>query len=336
MKRLSILTIVCLFLYLPNTKAQFGSKLKNKVFDILEKSTEEKVEEKTEEVFDKSTEKAEESIKKDNKKTTTPPPEEPAYNEADLQKLMEMMEQMTSNSTPIDYPDIEGVEPSNFIGSLEMLIEQYAANGQRKKDEDGNISWFIDEYKVAIVPVAKLNGEQQDTRMIVNRKKGTMTMLTNDGGEKQGVIMKMNDINLNIEDTELEEEIENTTVKITNETKIIDGYKCKKVLASSDDVETETWITDQVPLSIDKLFGLMSFNIQSKGKNPYEEKFGHIKGLPIESTSKDKTTGEVSKMSIKNIVRGYVDKSKFSTEGYQMSAMPNFSNEMLKMQNLGY
>jgi hypothetical protein len=96
---------------------------------------------------------------------------------------------------------------------------------------------------------------------------------------------------------------------------------CYKVKAWNDKFESESWVSDKIGINFQDLMGFMS--VKSQGKNAYEEKFGHIQGIPIQTVSKDKKTGEVSTMDILNVKSGKPDAKWFSSDGYELMALPD-------------
>jgi hypothetical protein len=125
----------------------------------------------------------------------------------------------------------------------------------------------------------------------------------------------------------IEEELSDTKVQIfKNETQVIEGKTCYKVLVSDDEFETESWITENIAIKMEHLFGYM--NMQSKDQNKYEEKFGNIQGWAMKSTSTDKKTGEKTIVLTKNIKQGAIPVGMSSTEGYKLMEMPDMSNFM--------
>lgn len=115
----------------------------------------------------------------------------------------------------------------------------------------------------------------------------------------------------------------------TGETKIIDGYKCKKVVVKSETSNAEVWYTTEVPLNFAELSNSMGMamtqprpgiapNEMTRQPNiPVE-----LKGFPMLIISNNMKTGEVTTMTFKNVKKGQVDEKKFDTKGYQQMDMP--------------
>jgi hypothetical protein len=328
-----LIAMVCFMAIFATSTLQaqsFGTQLKNKVVNKLENKANEKIDKSIDSAVDKPVDKTEEkvkeSVKSDNSSNTnsnsgTKSAGDPNMSEEDLSNFMNMM---NSEVTISDYPDVANVTPSAFIGSFDMIIENYKKNGS--KGDDAKISWCIDKYDMIMMPEMEENSGT--SKMIINRKKGIMVMLTNTGDTKMGMVMKLSDIGDMVENSDLiEEELSDTKVQIfKNETQVIEGKTCYKVLVSDDEFETESWITENIAIKMEHLFGYM--NMQSKDQNKYEEKFGNIQGWAMKSTSTDKKTGEKTIVLTKNIKQGAIPVGMSSTEGYKLMEMPDMSNFM--------
>lgn len=307
-------------------QAQWGNKLKNKVLDKLEQKADEKIDKTINSAVDKPVDKTEEKVKESVKTSgddsdasdRQPPSGHEGMSEDQMNQMMQMFG--GGNVSIEDYPDISEIEPSRFKGSFDMVFET-TKNG--KKKEEGQVSWYVRSYDVAMLPDAEANGQKQDMRMIIQRQKGIMIILTGNGGDKTGMIMELKTMSVDLSDTEFEDDIENMTVDVQkSNTRTINGYKCYKVLAENDEFKSEAWVTEQLPLDFQQLLGFM--NVQTKGSNPYEEKFGQIRGMVIESTSTDKKNGEVTFMQMKNIQVGNPPDKFFSIDGYNLMKLPDF------------
>lgn len=327
-KTITAICCITLMAWAP-AQAQWGNTLKNKVINKLENKAEEKVDKAINNAVDKPVDKTEEKVKssvknsgkskEDSGQAATQPP---GQSDQDMEQLMKMLGGGAVSIS--DYPDLDDIQPSSFKGSFDMDFET-SKNGKVK--DKGTVGWYVRDYDVAMLPqVETEDGQSAEARMVIFRKKGTMAILTENNGQKTGMIMKMKTISVDLSEVEEMEDLENMTVKVhKNERRNIDGYNCYKVTAFNDEFESESWVTEDIPLNMQEMFGFM--NVQSKGgNNPYEEKFGHIKGMVIEATSTDKKSGEVTKMNMRNIKVGSPDAAMFSTDGYQMMALPDFGN----------
>lgn len=317
----------------------FGNKLKNKVINKLENKADEKIDKSINSAVDKPVDKTEEKVKesvkndekgsstssnsnsssKSNSNSNSSSSQQGQPSQEDMAKYMEMMGGGAVSME--DYPDIDEIVPSSFVGSFDMYVTT-TKNGKAK--DDGMISWYIDKYDVVMIPQMENNGKQAESKIIINRKKGVMTMLTNDGGKKSGIVMKMKTIVVDLSKTDVEGDNSDMNVQILkNEKQTINGYPCYKVLASNDEMESEAWVTEKIALNMQQMFSFM--DMRAKGdNNAYDDKIAQIEGWPIKTISKDKKTGEVTTMEMKNIKDGYIPANITSTEGYSLMQLPDF------------
>jgi len=323
-----MLLIALLFMGFQSEAQNWGNKLKNKVVNKLENKADQKADQAIDKAIDESVDQTEQKVKESVKgsnsdsgeSSTDQPPQKNIPSDADMQQFLEMMG--GGDVSIHDYPDLDDVQASEFTGSFDMYFET-TENG--KKKDEGTVSWYVGDYEVVMVPKVESDKGGQASRIIINRKKGVMTILTDNNGEKTGMVMKMKEISVDLSDVEEVKDLEDMTVKVMkNEIRMVNGHRCYKVLAYNDEMESVTWVTEDIPLNMQQLLGFM--NVQSKGKNAYEEKFGHITGMMIESTSTEKKSGNISKVSMQDIKIGYPQTDVFNTEGYQLMALPDFGN----------
>src|SRR5690606_35743849 len=118
-----------------------------------------------------------------------------------------------------------------------------------------------------------------------------------------------------------EDEVEKWNFEIapTNETKDIDGYKCKKYLISSDDNSGYVWVTEDVDIDYDKIFNFM--DLDKKKKNSRLSDFDDLNGMALEAYTEDKKKNEAFEMKIKNLMIGKVDQSIFDVSAYSITDM---------------
>lgn len=320
-----------IFFSISTVEAQsFGNKLKNKVLNKLENKANEKIDKSinsaVDKPVDKTEEKVKESVKSDKSKSnsssssstnsgTSQNGGNSGYNEADIAKMMEMMNSEVKVS---DFPDQPNVQPSTFIGSFDMIIEDYKSNGSLK--ETSTIKWYVDKYELVMIPEMK---DAEGSKVIMNRKKGIMVVLT---GGNTGMIMKMTDIGDLVENSDyVQDDIDDVKVQVfKNVTEMIDGHKCYKVVVTDEDTESTAWVAENFGVRMDQLFGYMG--MQSKGESKYEEKFGHIDGFALKVTSLDKESGKKTVMMTKNVNKGAIPSGMTSTDGYKLMQMPDMSN----------
>lgn len=336
-----LVTLLTCLIFIGTTTIQaqsFGNKLKNKVLNKLENKGNEKIDKAINNAIDKPVDKAEkevkESVKGNNKNNTKSNSNSnsntnynsngaqtgnPGFSEADMANFMNMM---NSEAKVSDFPDQPNVTASPFIGSFDMNIESYKSNG--KQTENSTIKWYIDKYDMVMIPESNGSNDLNGGKVVINRKKGLMIVLT---GENTGMIMKMSDIaDLAANSDFIEEEVDDVKVQVfKNVTQVVGGEKCYKVEVEDDEFKSTAWIAEGFGIRMDQLFGYLGTSNQ-KGQNKYEDKFGHIKGWAMKSTSVDKKSGEKTVMTTENLKKGSIPAGITSTDGVKLMQMPDLNN----------
>ena len=348
MKSRLLLLMTCILMCSISLPAQssFGNKMKDKLLNKMKNKGEEKVDQTIDSAVDKPVDKTEKKVKESVKGSssaegsaagsTQPVNNDSSNKEADPsapadgnqqtpsdEQMQKWMESMGGGAVSIeDYPDLDEIQPSSWVGSFDMVTKGHDKNGKPLSDQDGSVSWFVNPYDVAMIPDITVNGERQDSRMIVKRKQGILIMLTNDNGNKTGFVIKLKTMSVDLSQTTIEDDMKDVQVEVNkNVTQIVNGQKCYKVRAWNDEFESISWVRD-IGLSFHDLMSFMS--VKSQGKSEYEDKFGHIRGIPIRTTSTDKQTGNVFVMDILNLYEGTPNSGMFNDEGYNLTEMPDF------------
>ena len=198
-----------------------------------------------------------------------------------------------------------------FEGSFTIHSEPAKSANSHEKPEDISVS--IKGTKIALVPPAR--DKMNKVRMIVDMTASTTTILMENNGKKHGMVRPANEASLRANSHD------NSKVTETKEKKVIDGYQCHKVIIESDKFKSEAWITNDAGISMEDLSMVLTATRGPMG-DPSGLGGKSIMGCPIEVTTTDKTKKTESTMHIKDIKKGPVDASVFSTDGYEMSQMP--------------
>ncbi len=110
---------------------------------------------------------------------------------------------------------------------------------------------------------------------------------------------------------------------------IISGLKCRKLLITNSDYESEVWITDQYNYDASKLYELMLHcglmnPILKKGK--WYEYHLRKKGMIIKVKTKNKIIDEYYIMQLDQIKQGKINYSDFDISGYKISVIEEGKN----------
>lgn len=105
--------------------------------------------------------------------------------------------------------------------------------------------------------------------------------------------------------------IKNTMVKVTRETKKINGYKCYKVVASNNKHEGEAWMTKKLDFDPIDLFPIMKIH---HGRMPRVARAmkNSMDGIIMEMTIKDIKTKKIDRMSVS------IEKKKINDKTFEV------------------
>ena len=153
---------------------------------------------------------------------------------------------------------------------------------------------------------------------------GSMKILVDSENNKQYMLMEANGkkMAMSVDPFNPSKEIEKTKepkITVTNETKTIDGFKCNKIIAETDNHISDVWLTQEAGLSYPDLYKIMNSSKGASGAGNVMPALSDVKGFPIEIVSKDKKKDETVTMNIRNISRDKLDASYFSLDGYQVT-----------------
>lgn len=210
---------------------------------------------------------------------------------------------------------------AQFEGTLTMTLE----SAKLKEPMDINMT-IKGKLTCMEIPAMEANGF---VKSIVNTETQDMIMCNDRGGRKIGMKMNMKDANQFMPQSE---NAKPPTYTETNETKIIDGYNCKKVIIESDDNKSDLWMTTDLKLSMKDLLATMSANkspasitFRSMNKN-----FGDHPGVSMLTYITNKKTNEVTIMTLHNVKTAKVDEKVFNTDDFQLMDTPTMGGGQIQ------
>ena len=195
------------------------------------------------------------------------------------------------------------------------------------------IQYYFKGYECASVMNFEKNRNSSIDRMIMNFKEGKSLILSTDRkGRKTGMKMDMKGINM-IAKSAVSKENDNlnkgkSSLRSTDEIKMIEGYKCRKYIHEGEKYTSEIWVTEDAKLDhvkLNKALAQAFANTSGPSQNAYVE--AGIKGLAIQThmSPKDGRSQECT-MTMKNIKPGVAPAEMFSTQGYEVTEMPSMKN----------
>jgi hypothetical protein len=273
----------------------FLERVAKKASEKVEKKAEKKAEEKLDEKIDQGFEEAENSLEGNKEQ------EPQSKNGKRSKRMEEMMKKMGMSSDPAPIAD-----KYEFSSRMTMEFENYDENG--KLEDEGEVVTYISPGKKNFA-YEFLSGSPDNSRgpskgvFIMDYENGSTIILSDDDGEKTGVVygIKFFDQAMEEEDPEYTEEYEEDQdfnymhpgFKKTGRTKTILGYKCEEYAFDDEESKGTVWITDKIDWKAEDTFSTI-FQSALTARGVYN-------GMMLESESKDKSSGEVNKMQVTEI-----------------------------------
>ncbi len=159
---------------------------------------------------------------------------------------------------------------------------------------------------------------------------GTMRVLIDNNANKQFMLMEHNGqkMAMSIPASEIEKAGEKTNepkITVTKDVKTINGYKCTRIIAETQETISDVWVTSESGLNYSDLYKIFSSSKGHSGASRSLPQLKNVKGFPIEIISTDKTKDESVTVRIKNINRAKPDPEIFSMDGFKVMDMPKMS-----------
>ena len=167
--------------------------------------------------------------------------------------------------------------------------------------------------KIAIFP--NFAGDKSDTRFLIDNTTNQKYVLMINNGQK--IAMAVN----NFEVEKATEAIKEPKITSTKEVRTIDGYKCTKIIAESDEETSDIWLTQEAGLSYNELYKIFNSTKNTPGARRSLPSLKNVQGFPIEIITKDKAKDRNVTIRIKNISRAKTDPQMFSMDGYKVVDM---------------
>lgn len=211
-----------------------------------------------------------------------------------------------------------------FNQKIHMHLVSFDNNGN--KDEEGEfITHLNEESKSMAYEVVSGNMANSEYGLfIIDATNGAMILLSQENGEKTGLIYGMGAFFQSIGES-YEEEMDlsetpdsylaNPNVKKTGKTKDIAGYKCEQYLYEDETTESEIWITKSLKMKSRDFFGTL-FKISAYSS-------GMAWGYMMETTSLDKRRGTKTIATVTDINTN--SKVLFSLSDYKISNIGNLT-----------
>ncbi len=190
----------------------------------------------------------------------------------------------------------------SFDHLIQMHIESYGKGG-KKYDESEFITHFNPRTKSMAYQALSKETDAEQGIFIIDTENEATIILTEDNGEKAGIVYGMGGYFDSIGEDYDEEDIDmsetpetylaNPNVKKTGRTKTIAGYKCEEFIYDDEYSKSNIWITKDMKLNTkDFMSSLFKISMASHGMG-----WGYM----MESTTVDKESGDKSIMTVTKV-----------------------------------
>ncbi len=293
-------------------------KLQEKVQERAEEKVEERVDKKIDEAIDKQLDKIEESLESDSENE---PGSSESRSQSDRdreQRMQNIMKGIGIGGEPVPVADAYA-----FKQMIEMRVESYNKNGKLESEGDFITHLSPDSKSMAYQVVSGDMGNPGQGMFIIDAENGATIILSEEKGEKTGIVYGMGAFFSSIGETYEEENLAETpeaylanpNVKKTGRTKTIAGYKCEEYKFNDEETESEVWITQDLKMNTQDFFStLFKTNLYARGV-PW--------GYMMEATTLDKETGEKSVMQVTRVDAN--SNKRFNMADYQITNLGSFT-----------
>lgn len=302
-RNILILSILSLFIIQPVQ----GQKLLKRISDKALKKTEQRFEKKVDEKIDKELDKTEEKLDTNfKKKTQTPSP--------NVLNAQNIMKGIGLSGTPIPIAD-----SYQFDHLIQMHLENFNKKGEKVNESEFITHFDTDSKNMAYQALSGEIAQSGQGMFIIDIENGATIILTDENGDKKGIVYGMGNFLGTIGGSVEQEEINlaetpdtylaNPNVSKTGRTKTIAGFKCEEFVYKNENTESNIWITKNIRLNTKDFFStLFKTSMYSHGIG-----WGYM----MESTTNNKKSGEKSVMQVTKVdINSNV---KFSMSDYQIT-----------------
>jgi hypothetical protein len=296
-------------------------KVQEKVEEKVEERVEEKIDEKIDEAIDKQLDKIEESLEKESESDSDATKSSSGRDEKDKereQRMQNILKGIGMGGEPVPVAD-----SYTFKQMIEMRVESFDKNGKKESEGDFITHLSPDSKSMAYQVVSGDMGNPGQGMFIIDAENGATIILSEENGEKTGIIYGMGAFFSSIGATYEEENmgetqeayLANPNVKKTGRTKTIAGYRCEEYKFNDEETESEVWITQDLKMNTQDFFStLFKTNLYARGV-PW--------GYMMEATTIDKESGEKSVMQVTRVDAN--SNKRFNMGDYQLTNLGSFT-----------
>jgi hypothetical protein len=320
MKTLIRITLPVIFSFLivqPAHSQRLLRKLQDKVQERVEEKVEERAERKVDEAIDNQLDKIEKSLEKDDSNNA-----ESASGRADNDSRRQERMQNIMKGIGISGEPVPVADSYSFNHLIQMHIESFDKRG--KKESEGEFITHLNPQSksMAYQMISGDFGQPGQGMFIIDAENGATIILSEENGEKTGLVYGMSSFFSSIGESYEQEAFEDTpesyllnpNVTKTGRTKTIAGYKCEEYKYNDETTESEIWITTDLKMNTHDFFStLFKTSLYSRGI-PW--------GYMMEATTVEKETGEKSFMQVTRVDTN--TDTRYSLSDYKLTNLGSF------------
>ena len=213
--------------------------------------------------------------------------------------------------------DNDPFTPNEFVGSFRMEMHQFVKDVEAKDSPTNMRYWSSPD--MTMIGISPEGSKGSDMKMLTDLKgKWSYILMTDDKGKKTA--MKSRKKKVTFKTTEDDENVKFT---VTNETKVIEGYTCTKVIGTTEDGTWTGWVAKDITV----LFGDIANNMNRSAMQKKKQDWGGIQGFPLEYETVDKNGKDRMVVYVKDLQIGAVDPSVFSISDYKVMEIPGMPGQ---------
>lgn len=210
--------------------------------------------------------------------------------------------------------DTDPFVPNSFVGSFRMENHLFKNGVEEKKSPIILRYWSTPETTLIKTEVPGQKG--QDMKMMTDLKgKWQYMLMTDSKGQRTAMKSRKKKI---IVKEDVKHDV--AGMKVTEETKVIDGHTCVKVVSTSAEGTWTGWVAKDLPSP----YGDMMRNVKA-GDPSMIARMSQLEGMTLEFEWTDANGTDSMRCFTKDVVVGNVEGSIFSLEGYEVTEMPSMN-----------
>lgn len=214
--------------------------------------------------------------------------------------------------------DNDPFTPNEFVGSFRMEIHHFEKGVETKESPTNMRFWSSSD--MTLIGISPEGAKGTEMKMLTDLKgKWSYILMTDDKGKKTAMKSRKKKVTFNT--TESEETDAKFTV--TNETKVIEGYTCTKVIGTNEDGTWTGWVAKDLAVP----FGDIANSMNRRAMQKKQQDWGELQGFPLEYEMVDKNGKDKMVVYMKDLQIGTVDPGVFSISDYKVMEIPGMPGQ---------